>query len=122
MDFAVVKLAGKQYVVSPGQKLEVEGRIADGLNELAVDQVLLTSIAGEIKVGTPLVSGMTLKAKVMQTAKGEKIRVAKFKAKSRYRRVNGFRPYVTILEFPDFSSKKEAAPEAKTPAKKAVKK
>jgi len=107
MDFAVVRIAGKQYLVTPSQKLEVEGNIAPEAKEYSQIEVLLSSIGGKIEFGTPLVSGLSIKADILSTGKGNKIRVSKFKAKSRYRKTMGFRPYVTMLQFPDFVSQKK---------------
>lgn len=107
MDFMVVRIAGKQYLVTPNQKLKIEGNIAPQAKEYSQIEVLLSSIGGKIEFGTPLLSGRSIKASVLETGKGDKIRVSKFKAKSRYRKTMGFRPYVTMLQFPDFASQKK---------------
>jgi hypothetical protein len=81
-------------------------------------------------LGTPLLLGKSVTAEIETTGKGEKIRVAKFKAKSRYRKVMGFRPLITTLRILSLGEavtksapkveKEVASP--KTPAKKTVKK
>lgn len=121
MDFAVVRIAGKQYLVKPNQKLEIEGNIAPEVKEYSEIEVLMSSVGDKLEVGTPVVSGLSLKASVISTGKGDKIRVSKFRAKSRYRKTIGFRPYVTMLQFSDFGTK-QAPSESKTAEKKATKK
>lgn len=98
MDFAVVRISGKQYLAQVGQKLEVEGNLGETDQKISHEEVLLAVIGETVKVGTPLVEEIAVSSKVIKNGKGNKIRVAKFKAKSRYRRVMGFRPLITTLE------------------------
>jgi len=96
--FAVVDILGKQYKVTPGEIISVAripGKVGDSLS---FDKVLLTHDKGTTRVGTPTVSGMNVKAKIVKHEKGEKIEVFRFKSKVRYRRHRGFRPQLTILE------------------------
>lgn len=97
MDFAVVKIAGKQHLVKVGDTISVEAPLGEVGKSLTFPEVLLLSSGDKISVGTPLVGGAVVKAEVVSSGKGEKIQVAKFKAKARYRRVMGFRPLLTVL-------------------------
>lgn len=94
MDFVVIKFGGTQHVVSVGDKIEVNGNLGEVGKEIEISEVLLTPD----KIGTPVVSGVKVMAKIVKSGKGEKIDVMKFKAKSRYRRKTGFRALVTVLE------------------------
>lgn len=98
MDFCVVKLAGKQHLISVGDIFSVEANLGEAGKKVVLDQVLLTSVEGKITVGTPLVAGAKATAEVIFSGKGEKIQVAKFKSKVRYRKVVGFRPLLTKLK------------------------
>lgn len=98
MDLAVVKIAGKQHIVSVGDRLQVAGFLGQPPEEVVFKEVLLTVAGDQVKVGTPLVEKVKVMAKIQAVGKGDKVRVAKFKAKSRYRRVMGFRPRLTSLE------------------------
>lgn len=118
MNFAVIKYAGKQHLVTEGQTLEVEGRMAEGPGELELSEVLLLSLDDKLQIGTPLVSGVKIPAKIVEVGKGEKIDIYKFKAKSRYRKHTGFRPYVTTLEIGNFGGSKVAVQPQQTAAKK----
>lgn len=96
--FAIVTIAGKQYRVSKGDILEVdrlEGKEGDAV---VFDHVLLTSDEKSTNVGTPLVTGVKVKGKIVSQAKGEKISVRRYKSKVRYRKSVGFRPQLTKIE------------------------
>ncbi len=98
MEYAVVKIGGSQYKVKEGDELEVDRLPQKEGEEIEFPEVLLVVSDGEVKIGQPQVLGTTVKAKILSHFKGEKIRVARFKAKSRYRKVRGFRPYLTKIK------------------------
>ena len=106
MDFAVIKFAGKQYLIKTGDIIEVEGLLEVGKKPLETSDVLLISQNEALTIGAPLVAGAKVTAEVISAGKGEKIRVMKFKAKSRYRRVMGFRPLISKLKILSISKPK----------------
>ena len=108
MNFAVVKYAGKQHLVTEGQTLEVEGNMAEKEGNIELSEVLLLNVGDNLQIGTPLVAGAKVPAKVTAIKKGEKLDIYKFKAKSRYRKHTGFRPFVTVLEIGNFGGKSES--------------
>ncbi len=95
---AVIKAAGKQYVVKENDEI-----VVDRLNGNADQEIELEALAsfddtdGSFEAGTPSLK-KTVKAKILESGKGEKIRVARFKSKVRYRRVTGFRPQLTRIK------------------------
>lgn len=91
MKYAVIKTGGKQYKVSEGDVIEVDRLVDEKNGKLTFDEVLLKVSDSSVKIGTPFVKGEKVEAKLVEQKKGDKIRVSKFKAKVRYRRVNGFR-------------------------------
>ncbi len=100
---AIVEIAGKQYKVSPKSQLQVdllEGNIGD---EITLDKVLLKSgdDGKDCQIGQPY-TGDTLKAKIVENVKGDKVRVFKFRPKARYAKTIGHRQKYTIVEFSDF--------------------
>lgn len=101
MDYAIVKIGGKQYKVTKGAVIEVDGLGLEKGKETSFEDVLLVVSDGKIQIGKPRVKNTKVRAKILQELKGDKIRVSKFKAKSRYRRVMGFRPLLTRLEIKD---------------------
>lgn len=99
MKYAVIQLAGKQYRVEVGQELTVALNVdAEEGKDITVSDVLLTVDGDKVAVGEPLLKGASVTLKVKTQQQSEKIRVAKYKAKSRYRRVYGHRHPETVLE------------------------
>lgn len=95
---AVIKTGGKQYLVRENEELLVnkldskENEVID-LETLAV----IDDQNNEIELGSPAVKSVT-KAQIIAQVKGDKVRVAKFKAKVRYRKVIGFREKLTKIK------------------------
>jgi large subunit ribosomal protein L21 len=95
--FAVIEIAGIQLIVEPDGKYEIgkiEGKKGD---KVVVDKVLLTCVNGEAKIGTPYVKGSVVECEIDSQKKGKKIEVFKYKAKARYRKSMGSRPFVTRI-------------------------
>jgi large subunit ribosomal protein L21 len=94
---AVVKTGGKQYIVKEGDLLTVD-RIDTKEKTVDLEALALFSDDGSaVEVGTPVLD-KKIKAEVVGESKGEKIRVAKFKSKVRYRKVRGYRHSYTTLK------------------------
>ena len=96
--FAIIQLVGKQFIVSEGDKItiqHIDGAVGDVLK---ISDVLLTSDDKKTTIGTPLVKGAFVEAKILSQQKGEKITVRRFKSKVRYRKTRGFRPVETDIE------------------------
>jgi large subunit ribosomal protein L21 len=112
MKYAVVTSGGKQYKVTQGQVLELDKINAEQGANYLLDKVLLSVDGDTVQVGTPYLDNTAVIAKVLEQVKGDKVRVAKFKAKSRYRKVQGFRAQLTKVEITNLNSKpeKKAAP------------
>src|SRR6267142_4162903 len=95
---AIVKISGKQYRLSEGQRVEVD-RLATPVGEsVTFDDVLLLTDGGEATIGAPTVAGASVTAKVVAATRGPKILVYKYKAKKRYRRTQGSRADLSLLE------------------------
>lgn len=91
--WAVIKTGGKQYKVAEGQSITIEKLEAKD-DKVTFDQVLL--LAGDkTQIGTPLVDKAKVTAKVLENFKDKKVRVVKFKSKSRYTRTYGHRQNLT---------------------------
>ncbi len=105
MDYAIIDLKGHQYQVKPGEELTVDRIDLDKNKKFDIDKVLLVKQGKKITIGQPTVDKTVVKAKVLDHFKGDKIRVAKFRAKTRYRKVKGFRPYMTKIKIEDIKAK-----------------
>lgn len=96
--YAVIKTGGKQYRVSPGDVLVVEKLDGEVGAQIAFDQVLMVGGAdGAVTVGSPLVEGATVTATLIETRKGEKIKVFKKIRRQGYRRTKGHRQPESVL-------------------------
>lgn len=115
MKYAVIKTGGKQYKVSEGDIIEVERMETQPDETVTFPEVLLYTSDGVSLIGQPVVEGVVVSGKVLANMRGEKIRVAKYKAKVRYRRVTGHRQELTQVRIDSISDGKKA------PKKEAVK-
>ena len=95
---AIIKTGGKQYLVQPGDKIKVEKLDVEEGKEIHFSEVLLCDKSNKVEVGTPLVKGAKVKAKVLSHGKGDKIIVFKYKPKKRYKRKIGHRQPFTQVE------------------------
>lgn len=93
-DYAIISVNGAQTIVRVGDVVRVRGEV--GGDEHTFDQVVMLG-GKEPVLGAPFVSGATVTAKVGDSFKDKKIRVAKFKAKSKYHKVRGHRDLFTAL-------------------------
>jgi large subunit ribosomal protein L21 len=96
--YAVIKTGGKQYRVTAGEKLKVEQIPADIGSEIILDQVLLVSRDDDITMGTPLVSGAAVTAKVVSHGRGDKVHIYKMRRRKHYRKSQGHRQNYTEIE------------------------
>ena len=95
--FAVIKTGGKQYRVKPGDLLVVEKLDGDPGSEIRFDQVLMTGEGDDVTVGAPTVANAAVSAVLIETRKGEKIKVFKKIRRQGYRRTGGHRQIESVL-------------------------
>jgi large subunit ribosomal protein L21 len=96
--YAVIKTGGKQYRVASGEKIKVEQIAADIGQEIVIDQVLAVVDGDSHKVGTPLVSGATVKATVVAHGLHDKVRIFKMRRRKHYQKRQGHRQQFTELQ------------------------
>jgi large subunit ribosomal protein L21 len=92
--FAIVRTGGKQYRVSPGDKIVVEKLAGEAGDSITLSDVLLAGDGSDLK-GT---DGLTVAAEIIAQAKGEKVIVFKKRRRHNYRRKKGHRQQHTILK------------------------
>ena len=95
--FAIVESGGKQYRVEPGQRVVVDHLHAEEGATVEIDRVLLVE-DGALKVGTPVVAGARVTARVVEHFKGEKVVTFKYRRRHRSKRRVGSRHLHTALE------------------------
>ena len=98
MPYAVIRTGGKQYRVEPGDVIRVESLSGDIGTDVRFDQVLLRSTDTGLVVGSPLVAGAAVDAKIVGQGRAKKIIVYKKKRRKNYRRRAGHRQAVTTIQ------------------------
>ncbi len=94
----VIKTGGKQYIVSPGQKIKIEKIDKKIGDEVIFDQVLLLEKNKKSEIGTPLVEGVKVVGKIVGQGKNEKVIIFKYQAKKREKTKKGHRQSFTQVE------------------------
>ena len=123
---AVFKTGGKQYSVKAGQILKVEKLEGEKGDSISFKDVLAISESTQNTIGSPLVEGAVVEAKILDQIRDKKIIVFKKRKRQNYRSTQGHRQYLTVLKIETISmggkksqsEKKEA--KNKTPVKKAA--
>ena len=124
--YAIVEIAGQLFKVEKDQQIFVHRLEAKEGSKVDFDKVLLMDNAGKVNVGSPVITGAKVTAKILEHLKGDKVIVFKHKRRKGYKVKNGHRQYLTKLEIQKIDTKapaaKKAAPkkEAKPAAKKAT--
>ena len=94
---AIIKTGGKQYLVSPGDKIKIEKLNKKEGSEISFPEVLLLQKGKLIEVGSPSIKGAKVIGKILKHGKGKKIIVFKYKAKKRYKVKKGHRqPFTEV--------------------------
>jgi large subunit ribosomal protein L21 len=96
--YAVIKSGGKQYRVAAGEKLKVEQIAADIGAEIVLGEVLMVGNGETVTLGTPLVGGASVTAKIVGHGRGEKVRIFKMRRRKHYRKTQGHRQNYTEIE------------------------
>jgi|RhiMetdeSRZDD1v2_1073273.scaffolds.fasta_scaffold158557_2 large subunit ribosomal protein L21 len=95
--YAIVRIAGKQYVAEPGKALVTE-RLSNKVGDkIEIGDVLLIGDGDNTMIGQPFVDGGLVRAEVVEQFKAKKVVVFKYKRKERYRRKSGHRHQYTRL-------------------------
>jgi large subunit ribosomal protein L21 len=96
--YAVIKTGGKQYKVAAGEKIKIEQIAADVGQEITIDQVLAVGNGADLKVGSPLVAGASVKATVVAQGKHDKVHIFKMRRRKHYRKSQGHRQTYTEVQ------------------------
>ena len=123
---AVFKTGGKQYSVKAGQILKVEKLEGKKGDSISFKDVLAVSESSQNTIGSPLVEGAVVEAKILDQIRDKKIIVFKKRKRQNYRSTQGHRQYLTVLKIETISmggkksqsEKKET--KTSTPVKKAA--
>ena len=97
---AVIETAGRQFKVSAGDVIVLEGKDKKVGDEMKFDRVL---VLGD-KLGTPTIAGASVTGTVVFAGKGEKLYIQKYRARKQYRRRTGFRASIFRVKITGISS------------------
>jgi len=95
---AVVDIAGQQFKLEKGQHLIVNRLDVEEGENVTFNKVLLLQDGSSIKIGNPVLEGISVNAKVIEHLKGDKVLVFKKKRRKGYRKLNGHRQRLTRIE------------------------
>ena len=113
--YAIIETGGKQYRVENGDQIAVEKLGVEDGAKVVFDKVLVVGDGADIKVGAPYVDGVTVEGNAIETGKGKKVIIFKYKAKKDYRKKQGHRQPYTMVKIESLTGavpKKAAAPKA----------
>jgi large subunit ribosomal protein L21 len=96
MAYAVIRTGGKQYRVEPGCTIRVEKLDGEVGSAVTFTDVLLAG-GDAIRIGTPLVEGVTVRGEIVSHARDKKILIFKKKRRKNYRRRRGHRQSLTTV-------------------------
>ena len=102
--YAVIKTGGQQFRVTKGDKLSVQKLDAEAGKSITLEEVMMINDGKTAKVGTPLVNGAKVVAKVVEQTRGEKVVIFKKKRRQNYRRTKGHRQHLTVIEITDINA------------------
>lgn len=102
--YAIIRTGGKQYKVRKDDKITVEKLAANAGDAISIEDVLFIGNGDKITAGAPLVAGASVKAKVVEQTRGEKVLIFKKKRRKNYRRKGGHRQDLTVIQITDIKA------------------
>ena len=95
--YAVIKTGGKQYRVVTGEKLKIEQIPAEVGAEITIDQILMVGEGESVAIGSPLVTGASVKATVLSQGRHDKVTIFKMRRRKHYQKHQGHRQNYTEI-------------------------
>ena len=102
--YAVIQTGGKQYKVSEGEYLRVEKLEGEAGDAIEFDQVLMAGEGKDIKIGSPLLEGGKVTAKIKSQGRADKITIIKFRRRKHHHKQAGHRQHYTEIEITGISA------------------
>ncbi|MDD4761581.1 MAG: 50S ribosomal protein L21 [Candidatus Pacebacteria bacterium] len=96
--FYIIETGGKQYLVSPEEKIKIEKLEGKAGEEVVFDKVLAIIDKNEVKIGRPYLSGVSVSALIENQARAKKVIVFRYHSKTRYRKKKGHRQNFTEVK------------------------
>jgi len=121
--YAVVKTGGKQYRVAKDDIIKVEKLPGIDGDHVVLDEVLMVGEGADVTIGSPLISGASVSAEILEQKRDKKVLIFKKRRRQNYRRKKGHRQHLSVLKITDIlldGAKPKAAPKKKAEPKKAA--
>ncbi len=103
--FAVIKTGGKQYLVSPGDRIKIEKIEKKEGEKVVFSDIFLLKKRKKTEIGTPKIKGVQVEAKVLKQGKAKKVVIFKYKPKKRQKKKKGHRQPFTEVEIKKIATK-----------------
>src|SRR3989442_13407961 len=108
--YAVVTTGGRQYRVTPGDRIDVEKLTGAVGDTVALTQVQLVGQGAEVMIGAPVVAGVRVEAQIVAQKPGKKIIIFKHRRRKGYRRKQGHRQSLTSLQITGIYTEEQGEP------------
>jgi large subunit ribosomal protein L21 len=102
--YAVIKTGGKQYRVTPGERLKIELLDAEEGAQIDLDQVLVVADGESVTFGRPLVAGAKVTATVLAHGRHDKVKIFKMRRRKHYQKHQGHRQHYTEVRIEAISA------------------
>ena len=119
--YAVVEIAGQQFKVEKDQKVYVNRLEGKEGSKVSFDNILMLDNSGKTTIGTPIVQGASVEAKIVKHLKDDKVIVFKKKRRKGYKVKNGHRQSLTQIVVENILEKAKKAKVESKPKKKSNK-
>lgn len=104
--FAVIKIGGKQYLVSEGETIKIESLKEEEGKEIVIKDVLLVTNGEDAEIGEPNLSKAKVSAKIIKHGKAKKVVIFKYKKRKGYRKKQGHRQQYTEIKIRGITGEK----------------
>ncbi|MDR1457324.1 MAG: 50S ribosomal protein L21 [Puniceicoccales bacterium] len=102
---AVIRTQGKQFSVQEGDILFVDRYVDSSAgDEVVIKDILLLSEGNDTKIGTPLVAGVSVRAKILENKRAKKVMIFKKKRRKGYQRKRGHRQEISVIKIESIQS------------------
>jgi len=112
--FAVIRTGGKQYKVAKDDVIAVEKLAGEPGATIELGEVLMLGDGATVSAGTPLLSGASVSATLVEQRRADKIIIFKKKRRQNYRRKKGHRQYQTLLRITEINAESASGADVST--------
>ena len=96
---ATIKTQGRQFTVTKGDILKVNSYPnTQAGDSVELNEVLMIGEGSEVRFGSPLVEGASVKATILENKKDKKVVVFKKKRRQGYKRRRGHRQHLSVIK------------------------